>query len=159
MYQWRTPLAYHLYAAGRDLIKLPPPKKTPNQNKGNQRRAAQRRKTHKIDFHWSSDMDIHARALLVAGDTIFVAGPPALVDENSAFENLDKVEADRQLAAQAEAIAGKRGAKLIAVNKNDGSKLSETELPSPPIFDGMIAARKCLYLATVDGELLCLAGK
>jgi hypothetical protein len=158
MYQWRTPLAYQLYAAGRDLIKLPLPKKTPAQKKNNQRRAAQRRKTHEIDFHWSTDVDVHGRALLVADNTIFVAGPPALADEVSAFENLDSFESNRQLAIQAEAIAGKRGAKLIAVNKNNGSKLSETELAAPPIFDGMIAARKCLYIATVDGQILCLAG-
>jgi outer membrane protein assembly factor BamB len=158
MYQWRTPLAYQLYAAGRDLIKLPPPKKTPAKKKGNQRRAAQRRTTHKIDFHWSTDVDVHGRALLVADDTLFVAGPPTLSDEVLAFENLDRAEVNRQLAAQVEAIAGKRGAKLIAVNKHDGSKLSEIELPAPPIFDSMIAAQKCLYIATVDGQILCLAG-
>jgi len=70
-----------------------------------------------------------------------------------------RAEAGRQLTAQAEAIAGKRGARLIAVNKDDGSKLSETELPVPPVFDGMIAAGERLYLATIDGEILCLAGE
>ncbi|MHC4517234.1 MAG: outer membrane protein assembly factor BamB family protein [Planctomycetota bacterium] len=159
MYQWRTPLAYHLYAAGRDLIKLPPPKDTPEQKKGNARRAARRRKTHEIDFHWSTDVDVHARALLLAGDTLFLAGPPALADEIRAFENWGRAEAARQLTAQAEAIAGKHGARLVAVNKDDGAKLSEMELPAPPVFDGMVAARECLYLATIDGEILCFAGE
>ncbi|MBC8871779.1 MAG: PQQ-binding-like beta-propeller repeat protein [Planctomycetes bacterium] len=159
MYQWRTPLAYHLYAAGRDLIKLPPPKKRPAQPKPKRKRATRPRKTHEIDFHWSTDVDVHARALLLAGDTLFVAGPPALADEIRAFENWGRAEADKQLVAQAEAITGKRGARLIAVNKHDGSKLSETELPAPPVFDGMIAARECLYLATIDGRIVCLAGE
>jgi hypothetical protein len=158
MYQWRTPLAYHMYAARRDLIKLPPPKKKPEQKKDNKGRTAQRRKTHKIDFRWSTDVDVHARALLLASNTLFVAGPPAIVDEVRAFENWDKADADGQLTAQAEAIVGKRGARLIAINKHDGSKLSEIELPSPPVFDGMIAARGRLYLATIDGYILCLAG-
>ena len=158
MYQWRTPLAYHLYAAGRDLIKLPPPKKPPAQPKAKRKRAARPRKTHEVDFQWSTEMDVHARALLLAGDTLFVAGPPAVADEIRAFENWGGAAADRQLLAQAEAITGKRGAKLIAVNKLDGSKLSATELPAPPVFDGMIAARECLYLATIDGKIVCLAG-
>jgi hypothetical protein len=157
MYQWRTPLAYHLYSAGRDLIKLPPPKKTPK--KANKKAAARPRKTHEIDFRWSTEVDVHARALLLASDTLFMAGPPALADEIHAFENWGEAEADRQLAAQAEAIEGKHGARLVAVNKHDGSKLSAMELSTPPIFDGMIAARECLYLATIDGEIICLAGE
>jgi outer membrane protein assembly factor BamB len=158
MYQWRTPLAYHLYAAGRDLIELPPPKKPTAQPKDNKKRAARPAGTHEIDFQWTTDVDVHARALLLAADTLFAAGPPALVDEIRAFENWGGAEVGEQLAAQAAAIAGKRGAKLIAVNKQDGAKLSETELPAPPVFDGMIAARKCLYLATIDGQIVCLAG-
>mgnify|MGYP000741864582 CR=1 FL=1 len=62
----------------------------------------------------------------------------------------------RQLAAQAEAIAGKRGPKLIAVNKHDGSKLSETELPAPPVFDGMAVANGRLYLSTKIGKVVCI---
>jgi hypothetical protein len=158
MYQWRTPLAYHLYSAGRDLVKLPPPKKKAVQQQKKKRRGARPPRTHEIDFHWSTDSDVHARALLLAGDTLFVAGPPALADEIRAFENWGGAEADRQLAAQAEALTGKFGAKLIAVDRHDGSTLSETELRAPPVFDGMIAARECLYLATIDGEIVCLAG-
>ena len=45
------------------------------------------------------------------------------------------------------------------MDKRDGSKLSEMDLSSPPVFDGMIAAAGRLYLATVDGEILCLAGR
>jgi hypothetical protein len=159
MYQWRTPLAYQVYAAGRDLSELAPPKSAPAQPKAKKKQTAQRRKTHEINFQWSTDVDIHGRALVLAGDTLFVAGPPALADEIRAFENWGSADTDRQLAAQAEAIAGERGARLIAFDKHDGAKLSETELPAPPVFDGMIAARKCLYLATIDGEIVCLAGE
>jgi hypothetical protein len=161
---WRTPLAYHLYAAGQDLVKLSLPKEWTDPAEIERRRQAAKKKkgappdpkTHKIDLKWSTDVDVHARALLVAGDTLFLAGPPAVVDEVRAYENWGSPEGDRQLAAQAEAIAGKRGAKLVAVNKHDGTTLSETNLPAPPVFDGMIAAQDFLYLATVDGRIVCL---
>ena len=39
----------------------------------------------------------------------------------------------------------------------DGKTLSERELPSPPVFDGMAAARGRLYLATRSGQVICLA--
>jgi hypothetical protein len=159
MYQWRTPLAYHLYAAGRDLKKLPPPKQPAAQPKNNKRRTAQRRKTHDIAFNWSTDVDIHARALLLANDTLFVAGPPAIADEITAFQTWGATEANEQLAAQADAISGKSGATVLAVNKRDGSIQSKVELSAPPVFDGMIATRKCLYLATIDGKIVCLSGK
>ena len=113
--------------------------------------------THVIDFKWSTDVAVHARALLLAGDTLFLAGPPVVADEIRAYENWGSPEADQQLAAQAEAIAGKRGAKLVAVNKHDGKTLSETNMSSPPVFDGMIAAHNRLYLATVDGRIVCFA--
>ena len=34
----------------------------------------------------------------------------------------------------------------------------EEPQPAPPVFDGMIAARESLYLATIDGKIVCLAG-
>jgi hypothetical protein len=85
IYAWGTPLAYHLYAAGQDLVKLPPGRKPaipPLGNKGVKVPPI----THEIDLKWSTDVDVHARALLVAGDTLFLAGPPAVVDEIRAYK-------------------------------------------------------------------------
>ena len=39
-----------------------------------------------------------------------------------------------QMAAQAEALTGKQGARVVAVSKLDGSKLSTTKIPSPPVL-------------------------
>jgi outer membrane protein assembly factor BamB len=45
---------------------------------------------------------------------------------------------------------------LWAVAAQDGKKLAEYKLDSPPVFDGMIAANGRLYIATRDGRLLCM---
>ena len=42
------------------------------------------------------------------------------------------------------------------MNKADGEKRHSLKLDSAPVFDGMIAANKCLYLSTLDGRVLCL---
>jgi hypothetical protein len=39
-----------------------------------------------------------------------------------------------------------------------GEPLAEYPLESPPRFDGMAAAEGSIYMATVDGRVLCLAG-
>ena len=51
------------------------------------------------------------------------------------------------------------GAKLRVVSAADGSKLFERELDSPPVFDGMIAARGKLYVSTRDGRVVCMGGR
>ena len=54
---------------------------------------------------------------------------------------------------------GSKGSVLLMVDKTDGKKLAGMELPSSPVFDGMIAAGRRLYLSLKDGSVLCLAGK
>ena len=45
---------------------------------------------------------------------------------------------------------------LLAVSADDGQEVARFDLAGPPVFDGMIAANEKLYLATVDGSILCL---
>ena len=44
---------------------------------------------------------------------------------------------------------------LALVAPADGKTLAEFRLDAPPVFDGMAAAGGRLYMATVDGEVLC----
>jgi len=43
------------------------------------------------------------------------------------------------------------------VDKTDGTRRAEYELPSPPVHDGMAVANGRLILSTMEGEILCLA--
>jgi hypothetical protein len=98
------------------------------------------------------------RALAVAGDTLFVAGPPALADERRAYRTPDDPEVVARLAKQAEALAGKLGGELWAVSKSDGKAAARYRLDTIPVFDGIAVAGGRLFMSTVDGRVLCLGG-
>jgi outer membrane protein assembly factor BamB len=112
-----------------------------------------------VSFKWKVDKpDIQVRAILLADKTLFVAGPPDIVDEEEAFFALNDDEVVAQLAEQNALLRGKDGARIWAVSAATGEKLSEYRLDSLPVWDGMVAANGKLYLATMDGEIACLAG-
>ena len=92
----------------------------------------------------------------MAGQTLFVAGPADIVDENEIRKRIDSDAAGRQLREQVDAFAGKKGAMLWAVSATDGQKQAELRLDELPVFDGMAAAYGRLYITTIDGNVLCL---
>jgi hypothetical protein len=92
-----------------------------------------------VGFRWWQPIPTQAWAMLQAGDVLFVAGPEQ-----------DALGSEAALAGQSEAI-------LLAVSTADGHPHAHTPLPSPPVWDGMAAADGCLFLATRDGRVLCLA--
>ena len=89
---------------------------------------------------WSKQIPIRAQAMVLAGNHLFLAGPP------------DVVPNDDPMAA----FEGRKGARLWAVDASSGKKLAEYELDSLPAFDGLIAAEGRLYLCTEDGRVICM---
>ena len=87
-------------------------------------------------------LPVRIRAMVKAGDTLFVAGAPDVFDSKDPYA----------------AFEARRGAKLVAVSAKNGKELSETALEYPPVFDGMIAANGCLFASLRDGSVVCLAG-
>ncbi len=113
-----------------------------------------------LSFKWQVDKpDIQVRAMVVADKTLFVAGPPDVVDEEKAFFAMDDAAILEQLAKQSELLKGKDGARIWAVSTQNGERLSEYRLDSLPVWDGMIAAHEKLYLTTMNGDIACLAEK
>ena len=53
-------------------------------------------------------------------------------------------------------LEGRQDARLVTVAAHDGSERADCNLPSPPVFDGLIAAQECLFVALQDGSLVCL---
>jgi len=98
------------------------------------------------------------RAMALAGKTLFVAGPPDVVDEEEAFRRIGDAEMEAKLAEQDAVLHGARGSLLLAVSATDGKTLAEQPLDALPVFDSMAAAGGRLYLATEDGRVLCFAG-
>ena len=98
---------------------------------------------------WSRPSPIFVRALVLADTTLFLAGPPELEDTRRSELTLED-------AGRAEAVfLGSQGALLRAVAAADGRPLAEYKLESPPVFDGMIAARNRLFVSLENGSLVC----
>jgi outer membrane protein assembly factor BamB/SAM-dependent methyltransferase len=92
---------------------------------------------------WNEWLPVRIRAMVKAGDTLFVAGPPDVLVPKDPFA----------------AFEGRDGARLVGVSAKDGGKLSEIRLDSPPVFDGLIAADGRLFACLRDGNVVSLAGK
>ena len=150
-YRWTTPLEYRLFGAAKDLTETQVPV-----GRAQPGRKARRIPASAPEFRWTKDIPLQARAMVLANQTLFVAGPPDVADEEKAFYRLDQAGVQEQLARQSAALEGKEGALLWAVDTSNGEKLATFKLDSPPVWDGMAAARGKLFVATLSGQLLCL---
>jgi len=92
---------------------------------------------------WQKKTTVRAHGMLLARDRLYFVGPPDLPPEGGAYE----------------AMIGKRGAVFQVVSTADGGKLAEFEMKEVPVFDGLIAAGERLYMATMEGTLICLGVK
>jgi len=89
---------------------------------------------------WATKVPVRAMGMVLANETLFLAGAVDVVPPDDPYASLE----------------GRSRAVLWAVSTTDGKKVTEYPLASPPVFDGMIAAGGNLYLATVDGKVVCL---
>ncbi len=104
----------------------------------------------KPEQFWSNAVPMAVRAMVLAPDTLIIAGPPVVGKKSKdllAFENEEDALA---------AFAGKKKASLVVVSTKDGSTLSQVKLDAVPVFDGMSAANGKLFISTKDGTVLCL---
>lgn len=102
-----------------------------NQKKANQAKA---------NILWDKRVGIRVTAMVRAGNTLFVAGSPDVVDPDDPHG----------------AWEGRKGGVLAAYSATDGKQLAEIKLPAPPVWDGMAAAGRQLYLGLLDGTVVCL---
>lgn len=110
-------------------------------------------------LHWSvTAPPLHTRAMVLAGQTLLVAGPPDVLNEDDAFERPHDPQVRAKIIAQDAAYEGKHGALLMGVSITDGKSRFQIELPAPPVWDGMAVAEGRLFLCDRDGRLICLAG-
>jgi outer membrane protein assembly factor BamB len=127
---------YHLFAMDRREVPAQPAADYARANRDYPANGAGK---HRVPLKWSRDVPVLARAMVLAGETLFLAGPPAgAMESTSAYE-------------------GVQGASLYAVSAADGKTRGEFRLDAPPVFDGLASARGRLFLTTRDGRLLCLS--
>jgi len=163
-FRWTTPLEYHLFAVDKEpeIVKMTvdePPARPAAAGQRRQRRTSSSDppKT-RLDYHWSREVPLHARAMVLAAGTLFIAGPPDVLDEEALFARPDDPGLREKVSEQTAAIEGRKGGRLWAVSAADGTKLAEYNIEYPPVWDGMAAANGCLYMSTTDGKVACMAG-
>jgi outer membrane protein assembly factor BamB len=88
---------------------------------------------------WEQPVPLQVRAMVLAGDVLFVAGPAADASEGP------WVRDESQAAV------------LMAISASDGTVLAQCPLDGSPVFDGMAAARGRLYISLENGHLVCMA--
>ncbi len=143
-YRWTTPLEHQLFAARKS------PKLVTQTG-----RDGQSREVKQIEHLWNDTIPILVRSMTLAKDRLFVAGPPDFVDEEEILKRLDQEETQELLEKQAVALEGGEGSRLLIMSVEDGRKKAEYELDTIPVWDGMAAARGNLYIAAVDGRVIC----
>ncbi|MCK4292771.1 MAG: PQQ-binding-like beta-propeller repeat protein, partial [Planctomycetes bacterium] len=159
-YKWTTPMEYHLFAAAKEpqpvkLLGSKKPARTAAARRQQQKQRANAPNTKPV-YHWSEEIPLYVRAMVLADKMLFIAGPPDLIDEEQVFADPDGAGVEAKLHEQTAALEGKKGAMLWAVSASNGEKLADYKLDSPPVFDGMAAANGRLYLATMNGRVRCL---
>ena len=92
---------------------------------------------------WHDWLSVRIRAMVLAGNTLFIAGPPDVVDAGDPMA----------------AFEGRRGGLLWAMSEKDGKIISKCKLDAPPVFDGMIAAGGKLFISTTNGNVICFIGE
>ena len=110
---------------------------------------------------WSTDVPLFVRAMALASKTLFIAGPPDLVDEEKSFQRLVSRDpaVQEKLLEQDAALRGDHGGILRVVSAAKGETLAEYKLPALPVWDGMAVTNGRLFLSTEDGRVLGYVGE
>jgi len=149
LHRWVRELQWHIYRTPKpgvarstdDKPESKPVFVEPAKGKGKGRR--RRASKGSINYEWSSNNpDLYVNSMVLAGDKLFIAGPPAVRNDNSP-EALAKWQ-------------GSSGGLLWVLSTEDGRKLFEVKLVSPPVYEGMAAAYGKLFVALRDGSMVCL---
>jgi hypothetical protein len=111
-----------------------------------------------VKHHWTRDVPLLARAMVKAGESLFIAGPPDLIDEESTFQRIvnNDPSVQSQLAQQDAALDGEQGGLLQVVSATDGNVIAVHTWDWLPTWDGLAAASGRLHVTTTDGRVICL---
>ena len=92
---------------------------------------------------WCTRIPVRGKAMVLAGERLYVAGPPDEVPEDDPMGSFE----------------GRLGGRLWVISASDGERLAEYELNQSPVFDGLIAAQGRLYISGQGGVLTCMGEK
>ena len=154
-FMWTTPVEFRLFAADRPIEMVP--------LEFQDRQPPQAYLWHperQVAIRWEREIPLHARAMVLADDTLFVAGPPRIAKEGppETFMTESRLATDDAQRAL-DAWQGRSGAAIWAVSGKDGSKLMEIPLDAAPVWDGMAAVSGMLLVACENNSLACFVSR
>ena len=118
-----------------------------------------REKLTALNYHWEIDQpDILVRAMVLADDKLFVAGPRDVFDEKEMWGRSNEEIFKEGINEQMEWLRGEHGSFIWVMSKEDGNILEQYKVDYMPVHDGLIAANGRLYMVTECGELICYKG-
>ncbi|MCK4786124.1 MAG: hypothetical protein KAV87_20370 [Desulfobacteraceae bacterium] len=121
------------------------------------------RKIVKYEYAWQKDVPLYAQAMVLTEKIFFIAGSPRFKEQEIGdylrTSKTDSFHLSPPLKDALDKFEGRKGGVLLAVDKTTGGKLAELELPSSPVFDGMISANGRLFMSLMDGSVICLSRK
>jgi hypothetical protein len=125
--QWNAGEAYQLFSS-------------PKASSGSEKviTVAGRKYRTKLGYNWQKKPLVNARAMTLAGNVVFFAGPIGDINHDLGAFN------------------ARKGIKLIALAATDGEHLSERDLPAAPVFDGMAVTEGRLFISLENGEVVAL---
>jgi hypothetical protein len=162
---------FRLFAANRNPLSIEKPadkKKRRRAPAKSTLRAPKRQRSrlgNPVKYHWSQQVPLVVRAMVLAEATLFLAGTPVSAKPSLDGPDFGSDRADALAAFEADSPGEKesvwgsqanKSAVLYVVSTADGKKIAEYKLDSPSVFDDMAATNGRLYLVTKDGSVLCL---
>ena len=92
---------------------------------------------------WSLRVPVRVTSMVVAGNTLFAAGTPDVIDQADPWA----------------AYEGRLGGSLLALSSAEGKIRAEYQLDAPPVLNGMAASGGRLLVSAIDGKILCYKGE
>ncbi len=157
-YRWTTPMEFQLFAADKQPAVEVAETEQKAVKKQGKKVGTKAVPVTRFVSQWSQDIPVLVNSMVLTQHVLFTAGPPDLADEEQSVRSLRAPATQRALAEQSAAVEGKRGSVLLAVAREDGRVIARYPLDFVPRFDGLIAADERLYVATLDGAIVCLQG-
>ena len=118
--------------------------------------AMPRSKLTALDYNWEIPQpQIIARAMVLAGDKLFIAGPKDVADEKALWGRSNEKVFREKMQKQTEWLQGRHGGFIWVMDKTSGKRLARYKVECLPVHDGLIAAGGRLYMTTESGEVMC----
>jgi outer membrane protein assembly factor BamB len=148
-YRWTTPMEYQLFSVPMSV------KVDTTLNQASARGGIEQIGAEAMRYSWNRNIPVLVRGMVLANNTLFISGPPDLVNEEDAQNHYADSNIQAKLKKQKKALQGKEGGLLWAVNRESGAVKAKYRIDSPPVWDGLIAADNKLFMATMDGNVIC----